>query len=800
MLTVLHFYCFILKQFSPLLASISFIFPKSLRSLRNILRVNRNSFIKFVVCPKCHSIYNLDDVLTTIENVCTYCEYPQHPHRACRKPCGSPLVARIKLKDGSLRAYPHKIYCYKSLAESLKLHFSRPGVLLACEKWRQRTIPSNALHDIYDGRVWKELMHVNNTPFLAAPNNLGLMLNVDWFNPYKHSPYSVGAVYLVILNLPRSMRFKKENIILVGLIPGPHEPSLHINTYLDPLVEELNILWKDGIQILSPDAHDPITLRAALLCVACDTPATRKVCGFYGHMAKCGCSKCTKIFETNPDNGAMCYGGDFNTVSAPRKEDDHCAQAFLGQQQVSNAAKQRVESLSGSRFTSLMHLEYFDCIRFHIIDAMHNLFLGTAKHVMKNIWLNEDSPIIPKNRHTILQSKVDKCAFPSSLGRIPHKIASGFSSFTAGKWKIWTMTLSMYVLEGELEQTHLNCWHLFVRACQILVSPMLTIEEAEQGHDLLVKFCIEFERLYGIEKVTPNMHMHTHLVECIKDYGPVYAFWLFSFERYNGILGNYRTNNRSVEVQFMQHFMHDVQVDNLNIPVECLNVQTTTMQQLFNKDLSTGTLNDMCSEHSMEYCAVIACSKLSVHDVPTSIWSISAPYCLSGAASEHYLDGDSTLYLANAYQVMYKQDVINTHISFRAMSYTYIKNGNTVYGSIGSRSKRSCYILAAWCGKDGHVDKTTEELRPGHVMNYFQHNYTMLGNTKSHIFAFVKWYQHYQSHHATSSQVWCANLYEPFGPASFLPVQRIHSQFVAASTKLNDESVLYICPLQQKVF
>ena len=227
--------------------------------------------------------------------------------------------------------------------------------------------------------------------------------------------------------------------------------------------------------------------------------------------------------------------------------------------------------------------------------------------------------------------------------------------------------------------------------------------------------------------------MKNHLVECTKDYGPVYAFWLFSFERYNGILGNYRTNNRSVEVQLMQHFMHDVQVDNLNIPVECLNVQTT-MQQLFNKDLSTGTLNDMCSEHGMEYWAVITkCSKLSVHDVPTSIWSISAPYCLPGAASEHYLDGDSTLYLANAYQVMYKQHVINAHISFRAMSYTYIKNGNTVYGSIGSRSKRSCYILVAWCGKDGHVDKTTEELRPRHVMYYFQHNYTMLGNTKSHI-------------------------------------------------------------------
>ena len=91
------------------------------------------------------------------------------------------------------------------------------------------------------------------------------------------------------------------------------------------------------------------------------------------------------------------------------------------------------------------------------------------------------------------------------------------------------------------------------------------------------------------------------------------------------------------------------------------------MQQLFNKDISTGTLNGMCSEHSMEYRAVIVYTKLSVHDVPTSIWSINAPYCLSGAVSEHYFDGDSTLQLANAYQVMYKQDVINIHILFRAM-------------------------------------------------------------------------------------------------------------------------------------
>ena len=31
------------------------------------------------------------------------------------------------------------------------------------------------------------------------------------------------------MNLPRAIRFKRENIIIVGLLPGPKEPSKSIN-------------------------------------------------------------------------------------------------------------------------------------------------------------------------------------------------------------------------------------------------------------------------------------------------------------------------------------------------------------------------------------------------------------------------------------------------------------------------------------------------------------------------------------------------------------------------------------------
>ena len=59
------------------------------------------------------------------------------------------------------------------------------------------------------------------------------------------------------------------------------------------------------------------------------------------------------------------------------------------------------------------------------------------------------------------------------------------------------------------------------------------------------------------------MHLHQHLSECILDFGPVYSFWLYSFERYNGILGNYTTNQKSVEIQIMRKFLNEMHIKSL---------------------------------------------------------------------------------------------------------------------------------------------------------------------------------------------------------------------------------------------
>ena len=118
-------------------------------------------------------------------------------------------------------------------------------------------------------------------PLFSAPFTYGLMLNVDWFRPCKHTEYSLGAIYLTIMNLPRTVRFRQENVLLIGLIPGLKEPKTDINPFLAPLVKEL-LNFFVGVEMYIQSLSKSVIVRCVLLCVACDVPAVRKVCGFFG--------------------------------------------------------------------------------------------------------------------------------------------------------------------------------------------------------------------------------------------------------------------------------------------------------------------------------------------------------------------------------------------------------------------------------------------------------------------------------------------------------------------------------------
>jgi len=177
---------------------------------------------------------------------------------------------------------------------------------------------------------------------------------------------------------------------------------------------------------------------------------------------------------------------------------------------------------------------------------------------MQKQWLD----IFTNNDLNAIQERVDSCMCAGTIGRIPRKLTSSFSSLTADEWKNWILIFSLISLFDILPSDHLSCWKYFVTACKIYSSSVVSLTEIDKAYDFMCKFFMAAEQLYGPRFLIINSHLHLHLSSCYKDYGPWYGFWLFSFERYNGLLGQYHTNQLSVEIQIMRQFVNDMNVRN----------------------------------------------------------------------------------------------------------------------------------------------------------------------------------------------------------------------------------------------
>ena len=199
---------YVLGKLSPLIGRIHKHFPSSLHVMRKRFADDIN-FHRYPICPKCNTLYSSYEECIqksgsrlTSRN-CNHIRFPNHPYQSRRAVCNTVLMKTVHLRSGQSILYPLKIYCYNGLKSTLQTLLMRPSFLDSCDLWKSRPV-NNFVSDIYDGQVWKNFLNVAGEPFLQAPFTFGLMINIDWFQPYTHTHTvsSVGAIYLTIMNLP----------------------------------------------------------------------------------------------------------------------------------------------------------------------------------------------------------------------------------------------------------------------------------------------------------------------------------------------------------------------------------------------------------------------------------------------------------------------------------------------------------------------------------------------------------------------------------------------------------------------
>ena len=95
------------------------------------------------------------------------------------------LLKTVELATNHKIFYPLMTYCYIDLKTSLQHLLLDDSFTTQCRHWKSRNVINN-LEDVYDGRVWKRFLNYDAKPFLSEDYTYACMINIDWFQPYKH--------------------------------------------------------------------------------------------------------------------------------------------------------------------------------------------------------------------------------------------------------------------------------------------------------------------------------------------------------------------------------------------------------------------------------------------------------------------------------------------------------------------------------------------------------------------------------------------------------------------------------------
>ena len=108
-------------------------FPDTLQKAHKISHIDRDNFQKYIVCQQCHCTYPCDQLsrLTGMDKTlkCSFVTFPRHPQKHMRSLCQFSLVKIVKITFGKETFRPIKLFCYKSIVQSIAEMVQKPGIL-----------------------------------------------------------------------------------------------------------------------------------------------------------------------------------------------------------------------------------------------------------------------------------------------------------------------------------------------------------------------------------------------------------------------------------------------------------------------------------------------------------------------------------------------------------------------------------------------------------------------------------------------------------------------------------------------
>jgi hypothetical protein len=193
----------------------------------------------------------------------------------------------------TLRKSPALSVWYLPVKDRLRALFGNPedARLMSWHASDDRKKGDGKLRHPSDAQQWKRF-DAMFPEFGGEARNVRFSLSTDGMNPFGEisSSHSTWPVILTIYNLPPWLCQKRRYLMLTLLISGPRQPGNDIDVFLEPLMEDMQKLWDEGVEMVDAFEKKEFTLRAIIFVTITDYPGLFSLSGQI--KGKTGCVVC----------------------------------------------------------------------------------------------------------------------------------------------------------------------------------------------------------------------------------------------------------------------------------------------------------------------------------------------------------------------------------------------------------------------------------------------------------------------------------------------------------------------------
>ncbi|XP_063936159.1 uncharacterized protein LOC135147220 [Daucus carota subsp. sativus] len=558
--------------------------PASFNSAKNIIKDLGLDYKKIHACPNDCILY-----------------WGENKNKDSCKTCGVSRwksVAQEADEDNS--KIPAKVMPYFPLIPRLQRlfmckDFAKQMVWHAVERKKDGKLRHPA-----DAKAW-QTMDAKYPHFSSDSRNVRLGLATDGFNPFRkmNATHSTWPIVVVNYNLPPWLNMKPENLILSTIIPGPNDPGNNIDVYMQPLIEELKELWKTGVETFNAATNQNFTLRAGVLWTISDFPGYAMMSG-WSTKGKLACPVCH--YETSSmylkHSKKVCYmnhrkfldanhkwrsdkrrfDGTVETgTSAPMLTGRQVAEILDGYENSFGGVGKKKEKSAAMSTLGIKEKNICDSV----LGTLLNIGGKTKDHLEARLDLKElgiRKAIHPTTsadgKHLeIMAAKFDmtnkeKDIFCSVLenAKFPHGFASNISKcvqdrkvmgYKSHDAHVIMQYLLQFAVKGSLKpEVAVPLIRLgeFLRG---ICSRVIEVDEIKRLQQEIIEILCQLENIFTNAFFDIMVHLPVHLCLEIEYGGPVHQRWMYSIERYLGVLKKYVRNKSKPEGSIAEGYLAD---------------------------------------------------------------------------------------------------------------------------------------------------------------------------------------------------------------------------------------------------